>query len=172
MVPPQAFAEEVGSGDRSSDPRGVQCDTAIFKKSLDEFLNAGLQNYADEICFVLSAQEDYGKIDRSLMRSRTAFFRSGGGFAPVDKEMKVKLNKIEKSLGRAINGFTMKKEGVQEIPTKLVGQLQTARQLIDAFSFGAATGEGTHYGYDVDMVNQRMELALKYVLVWAREGFK
>lgn len=28
------------------------------------------------------------------------------------------------------------------------------------------------YGYDMDMVHQRMALALKYAIIWARDGYR
>ena len=85
--------------------------------------------------------------------------------------MKAVLSEIRADIQKAIHGFSTKKRGVIKIPEKLIGQLTIADSLLSGIAAGSAIDEGSRYGYDVDLVDQRLGFALRYAIIWAKDGF-
>jgi len=152
-----------------------QCEDNALKDALKKYLDAGLTEFTLEICAILLAQKEFAKISSSLFRERIDWIeqhRSNRKMKiPVSEKTKKHLTKTREYLQIAIKGFGIKKKGVVKIPRSLLGQLKKADGLLAAFERGAHWADSA-YGYDVDMVRQRMKLALKYSIVWANEGFK
>lgn len=173
----QARAQTQGSagGYSIGDDLKRQCEDKALKDRLKKYLDAGLHEFTLEICSILLAQREFGKISSALFRKRIAWIeqhRSNRNMKiPVSEKTKKHLVKTREYLQFAIKGFGIKKKGVVKIPRSLLGQLRKADALLAAFESGAHWADSA-YGYDVDMVRQRMNLALKYSLVWAKEGFK
>ena len=151
------------------------CEIDRFGDIIKKYREVGLDDFLKEICFILSAREKYIKVSHSLMNSRIDFFRKKknepGMSVPVSDEMKAILSEIRADVQKAIHGFSTKKRGVINIPEKLIGQLRAADRLLSGIAAGSVIDESSRYGYDVDLVNQRLGLALKYAIIWAKDGF-
>jgi len=172
------FAQTSKEKTEYSDSRAVNpmCESEQLEQVIQQYKDAGLYEFLDEICHILLAREKYRRVKHFLMHSRTRWFREHRERrwpppVPVSEDMKKLLGEIRAYLQKAIEGFGIKKNGVVKIPEKLIGQLIQADGLLSVIERGGNI-EGSGYGYDVDMVDQRMGLALKYSLIWAREGFK
>ncbi len=152
------------------------CESGNSKHTIQQYKDAGLHEFLNEICLILLAKEKYEKIKRYLMHSRTKWFREHqedrGKAVPVSEDMKKFLGEIRANLQNAINGFEIRKGGVVNTPEKLIGQLIRADVLLSFIERGSYIDADSIYGYDVDIVDQRMDLALKYSLIWVQEGFE
>jgi len=151
------------------------CEGRHLKDITLQYKDAGLQEFLNEICMILLAREKYRRIRHHLMHTRVEWFRAHPrgrwGPVPVEEDTKKLLIEIRANLQKAIEGFGIKKHGVVKTPEKLIGQLIKADNLLSIFESGDRI-EGSRYGYDVDLVEQRIDLALKYGIIWAQEGFK
>lgn len=153
------------------------CEGKHLEDIIQEYKDAGLHLFLDEICLLILAKEEYGKTDHYLGQSRIKWFREyreERGVPvpiPVAEYMKKHLSEIRVYLQKAIEGFGTKKNGVVNIPKKLIGQLMKADGLLAVIERGGSI-EGSLYGYDVGMVVKRIDLALHYSRVWAQEGFE
>ena len=54
------------------------------------------------------------------------------------------------------------------VPTRAVGQLRSAAHFAGLLSTGSNDG----YGYDLDMIGQHLDLAVRNLTIWAQEGFQ
>jgi len=151
------------------------CEIDRFRDIIKKFKEAGLDDFLKEICFILSAREKYTRVSRALMNSRIDFFRENrnepGRSAPVSDEMKAVLSEIRADIQKAIHGFSTKNRGVINIPEKLIAQLKAVDWLLSGIAAGSVIDEGSRYGYDVDLVDQRLGFALRYAIIWANDGF-
>jgi hypothetical protein len=71
-------------------------------------------------------------------------------------------------LNAAAANLEQRPDSKKTVPSRAIGQLQAAAGLITTL----AKGEFDGYGYDRDMVNQRLALAMTYLILWARSGYK
>ena len=114
----------------------------------------------EEVNLILCARAKY---DRILDQLRAL----PHGTAPMPENLKQELFEAADDLQQATESLRVIKPGSGALPRSMIGQLeQCMRQM------RALTVQRDSYGYDVDMVQQRLALALTYAIVWARDGFK
>ena len=151
------------------------CDNDYLKEAIIEYKKAGLNEFLNEISLILMAKQEFKNIHRKLAMTRIKWIREHGrGFGkqiPVLENMKNRLGQIKQYIQEAIQGFETQKKNVVNTPEKLIGQLIQVKGLLNVLETGDVI-EGSLHGYDVDLVRQRMDLALKYAIIWAQEGFK
>ena len=97
--------------------------------------------------------------------------KSGGTTRPIlDLPIHVVASLTETSglLQSAAEELGQPRECITKYPHQMIGQLIKAAENIERQSRGIQDG----YGYDMDMVHQRMALSLRNAIIWAREGFQ
>ena len=90
------------------------------------------------------------------------------GRADVPPDVQAALRAALQSVDAAIAGLKQKKEGAGAVPQKMIGQLEGVSQNLMHLAAGSYDG----YGYDLDMVHQRLALAMLNGIRWARNGYK
>lgn len=120
----------------------------------------------DEVDSVLAAKARYMDVERKLQDARRGARR--GETVEIPEDVREALLGAADELDKAAAGFGVEKPGVVKAPKSLIGQLtQTSGNLRRM-----ATGWSDGYGYDIDMVHQRLALAMRNGIIWARSGFE
>lgn len=117
----------------------------------------------DEVDAMLKAREAYLPLVPKLIE-----FRKTNEHPAIPPDMKKDLLAGVALIDKAADGLAAKKEGVVEVPKKMIGQLRS----IAAVLLEISDGQIDENGYNVEEVNQRVALALVNGIKWARNGFK
>ena len=94
--------------------------------------------------------------------------KKGGNNPHPEGNLTRRLKAAAEAIESAIQGLQKQKPGMKAIPQKMIGQLQSVSENLRNLAKGANDG----YGYDIDMVHQRLNFALVNGIKWARNGFK
>jgi hypothetical protein len=122
------------------------------------------RNYGEEIESLLQARETFMQVEQELSRLHREAGRERVTLPEqTRKSLDLSANLIEKSR----DGFS-KPRRPDRAPTGVIVQL---RQLRDNL-LGLASGSNDGYGYDLDMVHQRLVYAMVNAIQWARNGFR
>ena len=89
------------------------------------------------------------------------------GTQSIPDNIKQELFEAADDLQQATESLRVIKPGVNAVPLRTMGQLEQCM-----WEMRGLTERLDSYGYDIDMVQQRFALALTYVIIWARDGFK
>lgn len=122
--------------------------------------------YGCELKLVLQAREKFLSMEKQLWDIHSADWKQNPVVLPED--VKSALEQAEANVDKAIAGFGELRDGVVYEPRGLLGQLKSLSSNLHELSLGANDG----YGYDLDMVHQRLALALTYAVKWSRAGFR
>lgn len=123
---------------------------------------------------ILAAREAYVDVEHALWTIRQSAPRVTGDpgtprpVLDLPEHVVASLVAASELLRSAARGLGQPRERVINPPHHLIGQLQKAADNLDRQARGIQDG----YGYDMDMVHQRIALALRYAIIWAREGFQ
>jgi LysM repeat protein len=119
----------------------------------------------DEMEALLKARELFMKVE-----SRLSALHEGAGDKPVKvpEDMKATLLAAAEAADKAAVGLGKKKPGVVAVPAKMIGQIKSIAENLREL----AAGENDGFGYDIDMVHQRIVQATLNGIKWARNGFK
>ncbi len=150
------------------DPKALRAGDEIRLPSLTVILaEEGLTNVMrDEVSSILNARTWYMEVEERLWILRSGTRR--GEVVEIPEEVKHALRKAADETERAAAGFGINKPGVKQTPTSLIGQLTRTVTNVRRI----ATGWSDGYGYDLDMVHQRLAWAMYYGIIWARNGFE
>jgi len=123
---------------------------------------------------ILAAREAYIGVEpelRTIRRSVPRIPGDPGTPRPVldlPEHVVASLVTASELLRTAARKLGQSREGVGNPPHHLIGQLVNAADNLDRQARGIQDG----YGYDMDLVHQRIALALEYAIIWSREGFE
>jgi hypothetical protein len=142
---------------------GTQLRTPNLRQALMEEIGESI--YQPAIEWLACAQIKYRKeeVQLSQLAGRSQQH-------PVDMPDDVvhRLMDVSKDLDAAVANLEQLTGSEKTVPSRAIGQLGEAAGLIATL----AKGEFDSYGYDRDMVNQRLALAMTYLILWARSGYK
>ena len=119
-----------------------------------------------EVSGILNARSRYMAVEEQLWALRSGTRR--GIVVEIPAEIEQALLRAAKEAETAAAGFGILKPGVRQVPRSLIGQLMQSATNLRRI----ATGWSDGYGYDLDMVHQRLALAMYYGIIWARNGFE
>ena len=122
--------------------------------------------FGDEVKLILTAREKYIAVEKRLWELHSADWSKRT--VEMSDEIVTALEEAAECIETAYNGFGREKPEVVYQPRGLLSQ---QRSLADNLR-GLAGGANDGYGYDLDMVHQRLALALAYGIKWGRSGFK
>ena len=121
--------------------------------------------FEPELALLFGVREKYLGIEARLWEIRR---NVGRGRIDLPVELSSTLDVCSADVGKALEGFSEIREGVVYEPRGLLSQLRMLRDNLA----NLATGSNDGYGYDLDMVHQRLSIALTYGIVWSRHGFR
>ena len=127
-----------------------------------------------EMKSILAARETYAGVQLELWTIRRNALRIAGDpgtprpTLDLPEHVVASIVAASGQLRSAARGLRQPREGIINPPHHLIGQLEKAAENLDPQSQGIQDG----YGYDIDMIHQRIALALKYAIIWAEEGFR
>ncbi len=150
------------------DPRRIPAGAKIKTPPLsDMFKELGLiPEYQDGLTGIFDVLSGYG----DLLVGYRAFRQGAGGNVRAGQrdlgpEMAARFNELADALGRSARQIASRSRQQGNVPTMFLGQVQDAEGLLRLL----ATGHMDGYGYDVDMVFQRLAHALANAVAWSRE---
>ena len=150
------------------DASKLQVGQTVALPSILEILTGlGVQRIAPDAATSLArAAELYRGVAPRLAKFRkTAIARDGVRRERIElpAEIVTQLESVAADLSRAASSFESVAP-VEAIPAKIVGQLRRGAAIAEELS----TGSYDQYGYDIDMVDQRIAYAAVYLVDWAQ----
>ena len=85
----------------------------------------------------------------------------------IPEDLKLALLEAADDLQQATEGLKTIRPEVTALPLRTIRQLEQCM-----WGMRGLTERFDSYGYDIDMVQQQFALALTYVIIWARDGYK
>lgn len=145
------------------DPTKIQINQVIHVPVLAKLLEEeGLNKTSSkEVELILAARKLFMKQEKNLFTLRK-------NQQKLPKTTKQDLLSAAAKIDQAITGLATTKPGIKKIPKKMIGQLKN----ISLNLKNLAKGEKDDYGYDLDMVHQRLVYALLNGIKWARNDFE
>lgn len=122
--------------------------------------------FAEELDLLLETRRKYLKVEKRLWELHRADWKKR--IVDLPEEVKDTLELAACKVSKASEGFRAEKPEVVESPQSLLNQLSSLEANLESLSKGSNDG----YGYDLDMVHQRLALALTYGVKWGRNGFR
>ncbi len=135
-------------------------------------LLAALSDFTENLLF---AEEMYKRVRPYFAKVRHDAPRVGGGYGS-ELRPKLELDPVEamamEEVGRLLqttaDGLAAFDTNATKAPGSTMGQLSKASNLAIELASGANDG----YGYDLDILGQRIELAKRYLVIWAQNQFR
>ena len=160
------YAQVIELFNAINDPSGLEPGAIIRTPKLDAILAeegvAPMMPY--EVYTMLSARAAYMEVESELRSIRT---RSRNGYVEVPPDIQAVLRKASQDMWDVAMGLRVVKPGVVAIPNRAIGQLQAISHHLSKISYGAMDA----YGYDLDMIHQRLAWVICNEIVWARNGY-
>jgi hypothetical protein len=119
----------------------------------------------DEVEALLKARELFMKVETRLWDLRQ---EAGDKPMKVPEEMKATLLAAAEAADKAAVGLGKKKPDVVAVPAKMIGQIKSLAENLREL----AAGENDGFGYNIDMVHQRIVQATLNGIKWAHNGSK
>lgn len=160
------YARVIALHNNIPDPPKLRAHLVLRVPDLKSLLEAeGLYEVAShEVDAILKARALFRKNEPLLLSSRRG--KSAGKVA-IPTEASEDLKKAAESIDSAIAGLKGK-ESVKATPKHMIGQLEGVSRNLKELADGSYDG----YGYDTDMVEQRLVHAICNGIKWARAGFE
>jgi hypothetical protein len=154
---------ELWPGDRQKPPTlQAILDSAGFDKVLHE-----------EAAAIVQAHDLYRPLEQRLISKAVAHERRPGELAvtvELEPDLRTGLLDASAALDRAVQGISSLRglpPGATQ-PKHALGQLRDASALLKSLASGDIDAEA----YDPNMVHQRLALGMRYLVLWARAGFR
>lgn len=114
----------------------------------------------EEVHLILCARAKFDKIrDQLWTLPREPY--------SIPKNLEQELLEAADDLQQATESLKTVKPGVTAVPLRTIGQLEQCMTGMRDLTRGVDENR-----YDIDIVQQRLALALSYLMLWARDGFK
>lgn len=157
------YSKVIGLHNNITEPEKIRVNTKIKVPKLDVMLKEeGFDNVAsEEIGLILNARKLFMKHEKQIFKLREKN-------QEITANIKHDLLKAAGDIDKAVTGLSTPKPGIKKIPKNMIGQLKSISTNLKQLAQGAKDG----YGYDMDMVHQRMVYALLNGIKWARNGFE
>ena len=120
---------------------------------------------ANEVGLILCARAKFVSVKRQLLELRR---RDNQIQITVPDNIKRTLLEAATDLVDAIDGLKTHKLGVAKAPSGVINQLQQTADNLHALADGLIDDNS----YSIDMVDQRLALALSYAIIWSRNNFE
>lgn len=162
------YAKVVRLYNRIDDPARLGIGARVRLPGLDAILaDEGVSAVmGDEVDRILAAMARYAAVEGRLWAVREGSRR--GEIILMPEDIREALLAAAGDLEAAAAGFGTPRPGVVKAPASLIGQLAKTAENLRTIASGRSDG----YGYDLDMVHQRLALAMHDAILWARNGFR
>jgi hypothetical protein len=160
----ERFSGFVATQNGIADPERVSAGTVLRTPSLAVcFRDAGLApDYQPAINCLAKACTDYYAVEGLYLRARKASGVASGTFA-IPPDIRSTFESCAAMIDAALP-LLRSARSPHTVPTMTIGQFQQAAFQIRELATGSIDG----YGYDYDLVGQRLGLAFTNALIWTK----
>lgn len=151
-------------------PRKLRVGTEIILPSFQEvFTEAGLWSKLEpELTKILQARQLYTEEEQMLRKLPRTPKTPKELSLPLTPLTEQKLKQAEIFIQEAMKGIESKKDQFQALPQRTLGLLANIQENLHRLSQGICNVDCR----ELDVIHQRMALMVRYLLVWAKAGFK
>jgi len=150
-----------------ADPNLVEPGTRIRVPKLDAILaEEGVSTVMSlEMHAMLQARAAYMEVEDEL---RSVSRDAPGGYASVPEDVRLVLRDAAHDMWGVAMALRVLKPEVRIIPNRAIGQLKAISFHLNRISYGALDS----FGYDLDVIHQRLAWAICNSIIWARNDYQ